>query len=58
MRGYKQRIENGKLAFGAMEKLIARKATAQDRTIYDRYSKDLDFGFLLERYNPTVVKAT
>ncbi|WP_304985973.1 hypothetical protein [Coxiella-like endosymbiont] len=43
-----------------MEKLIVRKSTAKGRTysIYDYYSKDLGFGFLLECYNPTVVKAT
>lgn len=57
MREYKQRIENGKFAFGTTEKLIVWKAIAKDRTIYDRYSKDLGFGFLLGHYNSTVVKA-
>ncbi|ACJ19059.1 cytochrome ubiquinol oxidase subunit I [Coxiella burnetii] len=58
MKGYKQRIENGMLAYGAMRKMLEAKATPQDRSLYNRYKNDLGFGFLLDRYNPRVVNST
>lgn len=58
MAGYRPRIQRGMLAYGAMQKLIQKKATSADQMRYKKYLNDLGFAFLLKRYAPAVVNAT
>ncbi|MCH9770244.1 MAG: cytochrome ubiquinol oxidase subunit I [Gammaproteobacteria bacterium] len=58
MAHYKIRIRNGMRAYGALQKLIDKKATGADRALYNKYQKDLGFGLLLKKYTPTVTNAT
>lgn len=58
MAGYRTRIQNGMLAYGAMQQLIADTGTNVTRATYKKYVSDLGFAFLLERYAPNVVNAT
>lgn len=55
---YRERVKSGMLAYGAMEKLMEHKATAEDRAVYEAHQKDLGFGLLLKHYAPAVVNAT
>jgi len=58
MAGYVNRVKNGMLAYGAMQKLARNKASPSDRAIYKKHKQDLGFGLLLKRYAPNVVNAT
>lgn len=58
MAGYKTRIKNGMLSYGAMQNMIANKSTPTTAITYNKYLDDLGFAFLLKRYTPNVVDAT
>ncbi len=58
MEQNKQRIRNGILAYGAMQKIRAGNASEADRKLFEVYKKDLGYGLLLKRYTDKVVDAT
>ena len=58
MKGYKNRIENGMRAYGALQQLVTNKATASDRATFKKYEKDLGYGLLLKKYTNKVTDAS
>ncbi|MBP8298337.1 MAG: cytochrome ubiquinol oxidase subunit I, partial [Burkholderiales bacterium] len=53
-----QRIANGMLAYGALQKLKGPDADDAARRAFDATKQDLGYGLLLKRFAPNVVDAT
>jgi cytochrome d ubiquinol oxidase subunit I len=53
-----QRIRNGMLAYGLLEKIRAGDRSAATREQFEQHQDDLGFGLLLKRYTPAVLDAT
>lgn len=54
----RQRIEKGRLAYGALLNIRRGKATEADYAVFDKNQDDLGYGLLLKRYAPSVIHAT
>jgi len=52
------RIRNGIIAYGLLEKLRNGEDTLENRAAFSKVSVDLGYGLLLKRYTPEVVNAT
>jgi len=55
---YKQRVQNGIKAYGALQHLVKYNGSAADKATYKKYEKDLGFAFLLKPYTQKIVDAT
>jgi cytochrome d ubiquinol oxidase subunit I len=55
---HRQRIENGMIAYGALQKLRNGDKSSATVALFEQTKKDLGFGLLLKRYAPNVVDAT
>lgn len=53
-----QRVRNGIVAYGLLEKLRSGNYTAEDKDAFKAVQKDLGFGLLLKPYTDKVVDAT
>ncbi|MCT8614357.1 cytochrome ubiquinol oxidase subunit I [Glaesserella parasuis] len=53
-----QRVRNGIVAYGLLEKLRSGNYTAEDKEAFKAVQKDLGFGLLLKPYTDKVVDAT
>lgn len=53
-----ERVRNGIVAYGLLEKLRSGNYTEEDKTAFKAVQKDLGFGLLLKQYTPNVVDAT
>ncbi|AUI65334.1 MULTISPECIES: cytochrome ubiquinol oxidase subunit I [Glaesserella] len=53
-----QRVRNGMVAYGLLEKLRSGNYTAEDKEAFKAVQKDLGFGLLLKPYTDKVVDAT
>lgn len=53
-----QRIRNGMVAYGLLQKLIAHDPNPLVKQSFDHLKKDLGYGLLLKRYTAQVVDAT
>lgn len=59
VQGFTTRIQNGMKAYGGLYELThAKNPSAAAQSTYDQYKNDLGFGFLLDRYTPTITNAT
>ena len=54
----KIRIDNGILAYAALQKLRADRSDKAARAVFETYGGDLGYGLLLKRYTDKVVDAT
>jgi cytochrome d ubiquinol oxidase subunit I len=55
---HRSRIENGMIAYGALQKLRNGDKSSATVALFEQTKKDLGFGLLLKRYAPNVVDAT
>jgi cytochrome d ubiquinol oxidase subunit I len=55
---HRRRIENGMIAYGALQKLRSGDRSPATVALFEQTKKDLGFGLLLKRYAPNVVDAT
>ncbi|KXI23193.1 cytochrome ubiquinol oxidase subunit I [Photobacterium sanguinicancri] len=55
---HEERIRNGMVAYGLLEKLRAGDKTPENIAAFDEVKKDLGYGFLLKPYADNVVDAT
>jgi len=55
---HRSRIENGMIAYGALQKLRNGDKSPATLAMFEQTKKDLGFGLLLKRYAPNVVDAT
>ena len=55
---HRRRIENGMIAYGALQKLRNGDKSAATVALFEQTKKDLGFGLLLKPYAPNVVDAT
>ena len=55
---HRRRIENGMIAYGALQKLRNGDKSSATVALFEQTKKDLGFGLLLKRYAPNVVDAT
>lgn len=53
-----QRIQNGMVAYGALQRLLADNNDQQAQQLFAQHQQDLGYGLLLKRYTPQVVNAT
>jgi len=53
-----QRIRNGMIAYGTLEKLRRGDQSVQTKLLFERTQADLGYGLLLKRYTPRVVDAS
>jgi cytochrome d ubiquinol oxidase subunit I len=53
-----QRIRQGMIAYGALEKLRAGETSEEVKSLFETYKADLGYGLLLKQYTPAVVDAT
>jgi cytochrome d ubiquinol oxidase subunit I len=58
IREHEERIRNGMVAYGLLQKLRAGDRTEENLAAFDKVKKDLGYGLLLKRYTPEVVDAT
>ena len=53
-----QRIHNGMIAYGLLQKLRNGEDDEETRARFKAYQKDLGYGLLLKKYTPNVIDAT
>ena len=58
IKEHEERIRNGMVAYGLLQKLRAVEKTPENIAAFDKAKKDLGYGLLLKRYTPNVVDAT
>ena len=55
---HEQRIRNGMIAYGLLQKLRSGQTDEATRTAFEQVKKDLGYGLLLKKYTPDVVDAS
>lgn len=58
MKTHEDRIRNGMIAYGELEKLRAGDQSADVMTKFEQHQKDLGYGLLLKKYTNNVTDAT
>jgi cytochrome bd ubiquinol oxidase subunit I len=53
-----ERIHNGMIAYGLLQKLRNGEDDAETHARFEAYQKDLGYGLLLKKYTPNVIDAT
>ena len=55
---HQKRIENGMIAYGALQELRSGEQSQKTRELFDNQKRDLGYGLLLKKFAPRVVDAT
>ena len=58
MRGHEQRIRNGMVAYGLLQRLRQGDRSPETIAAFEETKQDLGYGLLLKRYTPEVTDAT